>query len=117
MLPAIGEVEYKIKKMENLEIISSHQTIQARQIIEGNTANFSWSFIEGETPNAVNFNVQRSVVGNPAYTGNMIITGAYYAQSEKFDVQNNNYCEGDMELYQGILTTCKEIITPTPEPQ
>lgn len=96
--------------MENLEIISTQVTVQAKQVINGNTANFSWNHNQGELPQAVNFNVNRGLVGAPSYTGNGIISGAFYTQSGKFDVQNNNFQDGDFDLYQDILTTCKEIV-------
>lgn len=96
--------------MENLIIISTSITVQAKQVINGNTANFSWNHNQGELPQAVNFNVNRGLVGAPSYTGNGIISGAFYTQSGKFDVQNNNFQDGDFDLYQDILTTCKEIV-------
>lgn len=96
--------------MENLTIISTSITVQAKQVINGNTANFSWNHNQGELPQAVNFNVNRGLVGEPSYIGNAIISGAFYTQSGKFDVQNNNFQDGDFDLYQDILTTCKEIV-------
>ena len=96
--------------MENLTIISTSITVQAKQVINGNTANFSWNHNQGELPQAVNFNVNRGLVGEPSYIGNAIIAGAFYTQSGKFDVQNNNFQDGDFDLYQDILTTCKEIV-------
>ncbi|MCZ2084166.1 MAG: hypothetical protein LC112_07810 [Flavobacteriales bacterium] len=97
--------------MENLEIISTQITVQAKKITNGNTANFSWNYKEGELPPAVNFNVQRGVVGEPTHTGNNVITGAFYPETEKFDVQNNNFQEGDFELYQNLLIICYGIIS------
>ena len=101
--------------MENLDIISTQTTIQARQNIGGNTANFSWSKNEADEITAVNFNVQRGQPGQPEFTGNQVITGAYYPQNQKFDVQNNNVQDGDFALYAEILATCKEIVTPQEE--
>ena len=95
--------------MENLEIISTQVTVQAKQVINGNTANFSWNHNQGELPQAVNFNVQRGLVGTPSYTGNGIISGAFYTKSGKFDVQNNNFQDGDLEIYAEILNICKAI--------
>lgn len=98
--------------MENLEIISTQMTVQAKKTINGNTVNFSWNYKEGELPPAVNFNVQRGVVGGEQpFTGNNIISGAFYANTDKFDVNNNNFVEGDLVIYAEILTTCKGIIT------
>lgn len=96
--------------MENLEIISTQISVQAKRVINGNTANFSWNNKEGEVPQVVNFNVQRGIVGEPDYTGNNIISGAFYSDTEKFDVQNNNVKEGDFAIYQEVLNSCKEIV-------
>lgn len=95
--------------MENLTIISTSITVQAKQEINGNTANFAWNHNQGELPQAVNFNVQRGLIGEPSYTGNAIISGAFYTQSGKFDVQNNNFQDGDLEVYAEILNVCKAI--------
>ncbi|QNS40181.1 hypothetical protein H0S70_07140 [Chryseobacterium manosquense] len=95
--------------MENLEIISTQVTVQAKKVIKGNTANFSWNHEQGELPQVVNFNVNRGLLGEPSYTGNGIISGAFYTQSGKFDVQNNNFQDGDLEIYAEILSVCKEI--------
>lgn len=95
--------------MENLEIISTQVTVQAKKVIKGNTVNFSWNHEQGELPQVVNFNVNRGIIGEPSYTGNGIISGAYYTQSGKFDVQNNNFQDGDLEIYAEILNVCKGI--------
>lgn len=97
--------------METLEIISTQITVQAKRVINGNTANFSWNYQEGEIPQLVNFNVQRGVVGEPTYTGNNIISGAFYSDTEKFDIQNNNFKDGDIELYAEIVLVCKFLTT------
>lgn len=96
--------------MSNLEVISTQTTVQAKKVINGNTASFAWNYNQGHLPKAVNFNVQRGIVGEDEFTGNNIITGAFYPEVEKLDVQNNNFQEGDFVLYQSILTTCKGII-------
>ncbi len=96
--------------MENLTITNQTTTVQAVKQINGNTANFSWQKTDGEEITAVNFNVQRGIVGEAEFNGNNIVNGAYYPQSGKFDVQNNNFTEGDFELYAGVLETCKEIV-------
>ncbi|SKB63704.1 hypothetical protein SAMN05660477_00413 [Soonwooa buanensis] len=96
----------------NLEITSTSITVQAREIVNDNTVNYAWNFIEGQLPQAINFNVQRGVSGgdNP-FTGNNVISGAYYPDTGKYDVNNNYFTEGDFTLYQSILTTCKGIVT------
>lgn len=96
--------------MENLTIISTSITVQAKQIINGNTANFAWNYLENQIPNAINFNIKRGLEGSPTYLGNIVISGAYYPDSEKYDIQNNSFQDGDFDLYQNILTTCKEIV-------
>lgn len=97
--------------MENLEIISTQVTVQAKRIINENTANFSWNHEQGSLPQTVNFNVQRGVNnGEGLFSGNNVITGAYYAQSKKFDIQNNNFNEGDLLIYNEILTVCQSIV-------
>lgn len=96
--------------MENLEIISTQVTVQAKQEINGNTANFAWNFEEGKVPKVVNFNVQRNT-GTPLFTGNNVITGAFYSETEKFDVQNSNFKDGDFALYEAVLATCRGIVT------
>lgn len=97
--------------MENLEITSTQITVQAKKIINGNTANFSWSHKEGELPPVINFNIQRGIVGDPTFTGNNIISGAFYTESEKFDVNNNNLKDGDIDLYAEIVLVCKFLTT------
>lgn len=97
--------------METLTIISTQISVMAEQTINGNTASFAWNYNQGHLPKAVNFNVQRGIVGEDGFTGNNIITGAFYPEVEKLDVQNNNFQEGDFVLYQNLLTTCKGIIT------
>lgn len=100
--------------MGTLEIISSQKTVNARQQIAGNTVNFTWNNLDEETPSIINFNVQRGYLGEPEYTGNFIISGAYYADQNKFDIQNNNFADGDFDLYANILLTCKNLTTKTP---
>lgn len=96
--------------MENLEIISTQVTVQAKKVINGNTANFSWNHQQGELPMVVNFNIQRGLVGEPSYTGNQIVSGAFYTESEKFDVNNNNFQDGDFEIYAELLAVCKSLV-------
>lgn len=96
----------------SLEIISTSITVQAKETVNENTINYAWNFIEGGLPQAINFNVQRGIVGgdNP-FTGNNVISGAYYPENGKYDVQNNNFIDGDLTLYQSILNTCQSIVT------
>lgn len=47
----------------NLEITSTSITVQAREIVNANTVNYAWNFIEGQSPQLINFNVQRGVSG------------------------------------------------------
>ena len=98
--------------MKNLKITSTAITVQGKQIIADNTINYAWNYLEGKTPSVVNFNLQRGVAGGElSFTGNSIISGAFYTESEKFDIVNNNFKQGDFDLYQEILNTCKEIIS------
>lgn len=100
--------------MENLEIISTQVTVQAKREINGNNVNLSWHFNQGSVPKAVNFSVQRNV-GTDVFTGNNVITGAFYSESEKFDVQNSNFKDGDFALYEAILASCREIVNEIEE--
>lgn len=95
--------------MENLEIISTITSVQGKEVINQNTAVYSWNFNGNEKPEVVNFQVRRGVVGNPNYTGNNVITGAYYSNNQKFDVQNNSFQSGDFVLYQAIIDRCVDI--------
>lgn len=97
--------------MENLTITNRQTTVTAMQKIGGHTANFSWTKNEGEDISAVNFNVQRGVTGQPEFTGNHFISGQYYPQSAKFDIQNNNLQAGDLEMYAEILAICESVAT------
>ncbi len=97
--------------MQNLTITNRQTTVNATQEINGNTANFSWTKNEGEDISAINFYVQRGVVGGEGFTGNNVISGQYYPQSAKFDVQNNNLQAGDLEMYADILAICEGIAT------
>ncbi len=99
--------------MENLEIISTHTTVQGKKLINGNTVNFTWNTNGDEAIKAINFNLQRGQPTEPNYLGNNVITGAYYPETGKFDVQNNNFQDGDLDVYGEILATVREIATPT----
>lgn len=101
--------------MENLEILHSSISTTAKKIISGHTVEFYWQNELNADPNMVSFVVKRHEVGNPDFTGNQIITGAYFSDMKKFDVQNNNFVEGDLELYQEILAVCEEITEPKTE--
>lgn len=102
--------------MKNLEIISTQITVQAKNTVNNNTVDFAWSYLEGQLPSVVNFNVQRGVIGSEQpFTGNNIISGAFYSETEKFDVQNNSFLVGDFDLYQDILNTCKTIVSDIQE--
>ena len=100
--------------MENLEIISTQVTVQAKQVINGNTVNLSWNFNQGSIPKAVNFSVQRNAE-TPLFTGNNVITGAFFSETEKFDVQNGNFKDGDFALYEEILAICRGIVNQIEE--
>lgn len=95
--------------MENLTIISTTQTVQAQEEINGNTVNYSWYSNQNESPTAVNFSVNRGTNGSTEFTGNAVISGAYYPESGKFDIQNHNFLESDLVLYGEIWETCKTI--------
>lgn len=99
--------------MENLEIVSTHTTVQGKKLINGNNVNFTWNTNINEPIKAINFNLQRGQPTEPNYLGNNVITGAYYPESGKFDVQNNNIQDGDLDVYAEILDTVREIATPT----
>lgn len=101
--------------MENLEIITRSITVQARKIINGNTVTLAWNHSEGSAPQAINFNVQRGTSGEVNFMGNNAISGAFYPENGKFDVQNNNVQEGDLVMYADLLATCREIATPQEE--
>lgn len=99
--------------MENLEIISTQTTVNAKKVSLGNTVNYTWNFREDGVPKIINFNTQRGSLGDPIFTGNSAISGAYYSDTKKLDIQNNNFQSGDFELYAQILLTCEEITQPT----
>lgn len=92
--------------METLEIISTQLTVQARQIINGNTANFSWNTEEGQIPPVINFNVQRGVAGDEEFNGNNVISGAYYTEQNKIDTFNY---DADLDIQSEIVSVCKSI--------
>ncbi|TDX83996.1 hypothetical protein [Epilithonimonas xixisoli] len=94
----------------NLQIMSTSITVQAQKEISGNTAEFAWNYQEGKLPTAINFNLKRGIVGLEGFTGNQMMTGAYYPESGKFDVNNNNFVAGDLDIYQDLLETCQFII-------
>lgn len=95
----------------NLNIISTSITVQAQKEISGNVAEFAWNYQEGQLPTAVNFNVKRGLAGSEGFTGNQMITGAYYPETAKFDVNNNNFVAGDLDIYQELLATCQDIVS------
>lgn len=95
--------------MENLEIISTSITKSAKEVLNGNTISYHWNYEEGQQIIVVNFSLNRGVAGDPSFNGNTTITGAYYSENSKFDIQNNNFQEGDFILYQSILDNCQSI--------
>ena len=96
--------------MENLEIISTSITVQAKKEINGNTVNFAWNHLQGEIPSAINFNAQRGISGNGEYTGNNFVSGTFYPETNKYDFNNNGLQPGDEDLYMPILAVCKGIV-------
>lgn len=102
--------------MANLEIISTQTTVLAEKIINGNKANFTWNYQNGSIPGSVNFNAMRGVPGDENHTGNSTISGVFYPDNGKFDVQNHNFMDGDFELYDQILSTCRDIVVGITEP-
>lgn len=95
--------------MENLTILSTNISKSAKEVINGNTVNYSWSYEENSKPVAINFNIQRGEVGAETFTGNNAITGNYYPDSNKFDVVNNGFTDGDFDVYELVLLRCKEL--------
>lgn len=96
-----------------LQIITKSITVMATSEVNGNTAEFSWYYEDGQIPAIINFSIKRGKAGDNEFTGNQIITGSYYSESGKFDVNNNNFKEGDLVMYQEILDACKEITSET----
>jgi len=94
----------------NLQIISTVITVQAQKEISGNTAEFAWNYQQGQFPTAINFNLKRGLIGSENYTGNHALSGAYYPESGQFNVNNNVFTEGDLDIYNEILETCQEIV-------
>lgn len=82
--------------MENLEIIVTDITVKAKQEINSNLISYDRLF------NVINFNVFRNDL--------KVITGTYFIDINKLDIQNNNYQLGDFELYKTILESCILII-------
>ncbi len=95
--------------MENLTILSTNVSKSAKEVINGNTVNYSWSYEEGKEPSAINFNVIRGVEGDEEYNGNTVVFGQYYPDSGKFDVQNNDFKKDDLTLYDAIYDRCVEL--------
>lgn len=86
--------------MENLTIVSTTTNVQAKEQIGENTVVYSYNHEEGKQPLAIVFNLQRE-------GGQM--SGTYYPQNEKFDVNTTAYQPGDGGLQEKIFTTCKGI--------
>lgn len=86
--------------MENLTIVSTTTNVQAKEVIGENTVIYSYNFEEGKAPLAVVFNLQRK-------EGQM--SGTYYPNNGKFDVNTTAYQPGDGALQEQIFTTCKNI--------
>lgn len=96
--------------MENiLEIKSTNTSVQAQKIINGDTADFFWNSPTGTLPSAVNFALSRGKVADEIFTGNHVVTGAFYPGTNKLDIQNNNFIDTDLEIYAALIETCKEI--------
>lgn len=96
--------------MENLTILSTNVSKSAKEVINGNTVNYSWSYEEGKEPAAINFNVIRGVEGDENYNGNTVVFGAFYPETNKYDFNNNDLQPGDEDLYMPILAVCKGIV-------
>lgn len=104
--------------MENLTIVSTTTNVQAKEVINGNTVNYSYNYEAGEAPLAVVFNVQRGVQGGEGFTGQNAMSGTYFPQNDKFDVNTSSYQSGDGAIQEAIYATCKAIIVSlTPEPE
>lgn len=96
--------------MENLTIVSTTTNVQATEIINGNTVNYSYNYEEGKAPLAVVFNLQRGEQGSEGFTGQNAMSGTYYPQNDKFDVNTSSYQPGDGALQEAIYETCKAIV-------
>lgn len=101
--------------MEHLEIVSTTTNVQAKEEINGNVVNYSYNHEAGKAPLAVVFNVQR---GGEGFTGQNAMSGTYFPQNDKFDVNTSSFQFGDGALQEAIYATCKAIIASlTPEPE
>ena len=96
--------------MENLTILSTNISVQAKQEIGGNTVEFSWNNEQGKKPTAISFNAKRGVNGSEGYTGNNFIFGSFYPEIHQYDFNNSAMPPGDEDLYTLILAVCKEIV-------
>lgn len=102
--------------MDNLTITSKQTNVSAQEIIGGNTVDYNWlTTSEEENPKSVNFFVRRGVVGDAEFNGNITIQGEFYADSNAYNVRNNNFIIGDELLYMSILATCKGVCSGNPE--
>ncbi len=102
--------------MDNLTITSKQTNVSAQEIIGGNTVDYNWQTSSNEqNPNTVNFYVKRGILGDENYTGNVIIQGEFYADSNAYNVRNNNFVTGDELFYMSILATCQGVCVGSPE--
>lgn len=100
--------------MENLAIVSTTTNVQAKEVINGNTVNYSYNHEAGKSPLAIVFNVKRSEGTADA------MTGSYFPQTNQFELKTTLYQLGDGAVQESINETCKAIVeslTPVVEPE
>ncbi len=99
--------------MSTVTVIRKQVQETAKQVVNGNTVLYSYSYQENQQPPLIGFSVIRGVEGNANYTGSVVITGS--VRDNNFDVKNQSYQPEDTTLYDVIHTTCQGILNPTNE--
>lgn len=95
--------------MKNLKRLQTH--VIEQEIINGNTIEYTYlTTSSNHQPDAINFSIKRGQVGEDEYNANNTITGVYYPDIGKFDVQNNSFQDGDFDIYKAVLATCQGIM-------
>lgn len=97
--------------MENLQIVSTTINVQAKEIINGNTVNYSYNYVEGNTPLAIVFNVCRGTAEDENFTNEVAITGTYFPQNQTFNNEYKNFQIGDAALLENVFATCQGIVS------
>lgn len=99
--------------MSTVTVIRKQVQETAKQVVNGNTVLYSYSYQENQQPPLIGFSVIRGIEGDANYTGNVVITGS--VRDNNFDVKNQSYQPEDATLYDVIHTTCQSILNPTSE--